>query len=176
MEGILENLGKNARYNPRPVMGQAAQRSAINFAFRLLSRRNYTRRELTLKLLQRGFEEKTMDRVVAECERLHYLDDEAFARTYRKQMTEKGYGARYIQMAMKKKGFTDRDIAVSFSDYDMVADECTVAQTALVKKVKTLGHLPEDLKKREKLYRFLCSRGFSTSTVHEVLDTSRTDA
>jgi regulatory protein len=170
MEEILERL---ARYKPHPVMGQATQRSAVNIALRLLSRRSHTRRELRLKLLQRGFEEELIDRAVAECVKFHYLDDEAFARSYRKQMTEKGYGARYIQMAMKKKGFTDRDIEVSFSDYDMVADECTVAQTALVKKVKTLGHLPEDLKKKEKLYRFLSSRGFSTSTVCEVLDTIR---
>jgi regulatory protein len=157
------------------TMVPAAKRSAANLALRLLSKRSHTRRELSLKLQQRGFDRKIIDPVINECERLHYLDDEAFARTYRKQMTEKGYGARYVQMAMNKKGFTDRDIEMAFSDYDNVADERTAAQSALVKKVKTLGHLPDNLKKRQKLYRYLCSRGFFPSTVFEVLDTIFSD-
>jgi regulatory protein len=154
----------------------AANRSAANLALRLLSRRSHTRFELRQKLIRRGFNMKIIDKVVAECERLHYLDDEALARTYRKQMTEKGYGVRYVQMAMNKKGFTDRDIETAFSDYDRGADERTAAQSTLVRKAKTLNHLPDNLKKKQKLYRFLCSRGFSPATVFEVLKTIFTDA
>jgi regulatory protein len=157
------------------TMEPAARRSAANLALRLLSQRSHTRRELSLKLQQRGFDRQIIDPVIAECERLHYLDDEAFARTYRKRMTEKGYGARYVQMAMNKKGFTDRDIETAFSDYDNVADERTAAQSALVRKVKTIGHLSDNLKKRQKLYRFLRSRGFFPSTVFEVLNAIVTD-
>jgi len=173
-------LEKNVGDNIRPAIesnakAQASHRSAANIALRFLSQRSHTRRELSLKLQQRGVEREIIDQVVAECERLHYLDDEAFARAYRRQKTEKGYGARHVQSAMKKKGFTDRDIAASFSDYDMVADERTVAQNLLLKKVKTFGHFPDVLKKKEKLYRFLSSRGFSTSTIMAVFDTTLSD-
>jgi len=155
---------------PEFTVEPAAKRSAANLALRLLSQRSHTRLELNLKLKRRGVDRKIIDSVVAECERLDYLNDEAFARTYRKQMTEKGYGARYVQMAMNQKGFTDRDIETAFSDYDRVADEKIAAQIALVRKSKTLEYLPDNLKKKQKLYRFLCSRGFSPSTVFEVLN------
>lgn len=158
------------------TMEPAAKRAAANLALRLLSRRSHTRLELSLKLKRRGFDRKIIDPVVAECERLGYLNDEALARTYRKQMTEKGYGARYVQMAMNQKGFTDRDIEMAFSDYDRGVDERTAAQRALVRKAKTLNHLPDNLKKKQKLYRFLCSRGFSRATVFEVLNAKFTDA
>jgi regulatory protein len=174
------SLGRNVEDNIRPaiesgVKERAVKRTAANLAFRLLAQRSHTSRELILKLQQRGFERETIEPVVAECERLRYLDDGALAQTYRRQMTEKGYGARHVQMTMKKKGFTDRDIAASFSDYDMVADERTVAQNVLVKKVKTLGDFPDALKKKEKLYRFLSSRGFSTSTIMAVFSTTLSD-
>ncbi|MFH0728240.1 MAG: regulatory protein RecX [Pseudomonadota bacterium] len=172
---VEEILEKKLRDKANPEMEQALDRSAVNLALRLLSRRSHTCRELSLKLHQRGFERAIVDQVVAECARLTYLDDEAFARMYRKQMTEKGYGARYIKVAMKKKGLSDQDIAASFTDYDMVADERTVAEAALVKKVKTLSHLPEGRKKKDQLCRFLSSRGFSTSTVCEVLNMIRPD-
>jgi regulatory protein len=149
--------------------------SAEHIALRLLSQRSYTRRELNLKLRQRGFEQEIIDQVVAECERRHYVDDEALALSYRKQMTEKGYGARYVRMAMEKKGFTEQHIAAAFSDYDMVAEERTIAQNVLLRKAKTLGRLPDDLGKKEKLYRFLRSRGFSSSTIFEVLDATIID-
>lgn len=158
------------------AMEPSEGRSATNLALRLLSQRSHTRRELYVKLQQRGFKKETIDSVVAECERLHYLDDEGLARTYRKQMTEKGYGAWHVQMAMKKRGFTDRHISAAFSEYDMVADEKAAAQSTLVRKAKTLHHLQDNLKKKQKLYRFLCSRGFSPSTVVAVLKTIFTDA
>lgn len=158
------------------AMSPAERGSAANLALRLLSQRRHTSRELGLKLQQRGFKKETVDSVVAECERLHYLDDEGLARAFRQQMTEKGYGAWHIQMAMKKKGFTDRHISVAFSDYDMVADEKAAAQSTLVRKAKTLHHLPDNLKKKQKLYRFLCSRGFSPATAVAVLKTVIADS
>jgi regulatory protein len=172
MEEKIHSMGTA----PETTMEPAAKRAAANLALRLLSRRGHTRLELSLKLTRRGFDRKIIDPVVAECERLGYLNDEALARTYRKQMTEKGYGAQYVQMAMNKKGFTDRDIETAFLDYDRVADERTAAQSALVRKAKSLNHLPANLKKKQKLYRFLCSRGFSSATVFEVLHTIFADA
>ncbi|MDX9788362.1 MAG: regulatory protein RecX [Desulfobacterales bacterium] len=152
-----------------------AERAGKAAAFRLLARRNLTRRELSLKLSARGFDEKTTTRVLAACERLHYVNDNEFALAYRKQMTQKGYGARRIRMAMKQKGFTARQIDAAFSDYDLTTDENRVAAEVLARKINTLRHLSNDLRKKEKLYRFLYSRGFTQSTIFESFRTIQPD-
>lgn len=58
---------------------------------------------------------------------------------------------------------------------NMSLDEKAAAQSTLVRKAKTLHHLPDNLKKKQKLYRFLCSGGISPAIVFEVLNTVFTD-
>lgn len=153
-----------------PTPPDAARRSAQSMALRLLSRRNHTCRELHRKLRFRGVESDVADEVVAECKRCRYLDDEAFARSYRNHMVKKGYGERRIRLAMEQKGFSSRHIDAAFSDPSMAPDERALAQSVLAQKAKTLSHLPSDRKKKEKLYRFLYSRGFASSTILDLLN------
>lgn len=164
-----EILNENEQPPGPSASPDAARRSAQSMALRLLSRRNHTCRELHRKLRQRGVDSDIADQVVAECKRCRYLDDEAFARSYRKHMVKKGYGARRIRLAMKQKGLRRRHIDAAFSDPDMAWDERALAQSVLAQKAKTLSHLPSDRKKKEKLYRFLYSRGFSSSTIIDLL-------
>lgn len=161
--GVSENKGACTAEQ------KAALRAAKNAAVRLLAGRDHTPRELARKLKTRGFDASTAERAIEACIQLQCLNEGAFARAYRKQMTLKGYGVRFIRMAMKQKGFKDRHIDAAFAEYDLTVDEMKAAQCALTRKCNALRYLPDNLKKKEKLFRFLISRGFSRETAYEAL-------
>lgn len=146
--------------------------AAFSIAVRLLSQRAYTRRVLSEKLQQRGVDQTIADRVVEECERLGYVNDRRFAAAFKKRMTEKGYGSRHVKLTMQKKGFGDEDIAVTFSCPASETDEKAAAEKAFKKKLKALERLRDNAKKKEKLYRYLSSRGFSGSMIRDLLQST----
>ena len=79
-------------------------RSAMDTAVGLLARRAHTAHELSLKLKKRRIRGEIIERVVAECTRLNYIDDEDTARRYVAELKSKGYGRRHVSAAMQKKG------------------------------------------------------------------------
>ncbi|OGV51537.1 MAG: hypothetical protein A2017_01840 [Lentisphaerae bacterium GWF2_44_16] len=141
---------------------------AMDKAMRLLSSRAHSRRELGRKLYQRGFSSGTISFVIAECERLGFLNDEDFASDYAEELRNKGYGAGKVRNSLAQKGIDrgiiDEEIAGTEKD-----DEYSRAETALEKKLRTLKNEKDIRKRKEKAYRFLISRGFSGEIVSELL-------
>jgi regulatory protein len=143
--------------------------AAKDTAFRLLSKRSHTRWELNRKLKQRGFDDADVNEAIRVCRRLGYLDDEALARTWRTQLQERGYGIQRVRLAMRRKGFSRKQIESAFSGYDADTGEVTLAQSVLDRKMRSDTRLSCDRKSRERLYRFLYGRGFSRAVILEVL-------
>lgn len=141
---------------------------AMDKAMRLLSSRAHSRRELERKLYQRGFSSGTILFVVAECERLGFLNDEDFASNFAEELRTKGYGAGKVRNALALKG-VERGIIEETSAATDRDEEYSRAQLALGKKLKTLKNEKDLRKRKEKAYRFLLSRGFSGDIVSELL-------
>ncbi|MEJ2101027.1 MAG: regulatory protein RecX [Desulfobacterales bacterium] len=79
------------------------QQQVMNTAVRILTNRDHSKYELKQKLRQRGFARKVIDTVIAECERLDYINDPRTAQLYILQLKRKCFGRRYVRMALKKK-------------------------------------------------------------------------
>jgi len=107
--------------------------------------------------------------VILECERLNYIDDRRTARVYISQLKRKRFGIRHIRMALKKKrlyGAAGENILLE--NYTKI-EERENADELLEKKMKTFDR-EEDLKKRrDKIYRFLYSRGFNRDTIADLI-------
>ncbi|MGD9209547.1 MAG: RecX family transcriptional regulator [Desulfobacteraceae bacterium] len=86
-----------------PNSNQSAYRQALNTAIRLLSQRAHTYKELEMKLRRRHFTSRAIVKVLSECQRLKYIDDEAAALQFVKARKRKHYGPRQIEQVMKKK-------------------------------------------------------------------------
>ena len=70
---------------------------ARKYALRLLSMRNYHSAVLRRKLEQKGFSDESSERVINDCKRMGFLnDDEAILREFRR-----GYGPRYIEFKLR---------------------------------------------------------------------------
>jgi len=76
-------------------------------AFRLLLVRSRSTKELRLKLKERGFEETVINNVIDRLLELKYLDDEAFAKGWARNLAvNRLWGNRKIEISLLEKGIS----------------------------------------------------------------------
>jgi len=148
---------------------ETSRPKAMNTAVRILTHRDHSKYELKKKLHQRGFASKVIDMVIAECERLDYINDPRTAQLYILQLKRKYFGKRYIRMALKKKRLSGSWVENLLLENYPEADERENAGKILEKKRETFEREEDQKKSREKMYRFLCSRGFNKDIIAEVI-------
>jgi regulatory protein len=142
---------------------------AMNTAVRILANRDHSKYELEQKLRQRGFTRKVIDTVMLKCERFNYINDPRTAHVYISQLKRKCFGKRYIWMALKKKHLNGSEIENILQENYPDADEFEKAGKLLEKKMEAFERESDQKKRREKIYRFLYARGFSTAVVSDLI-------
>jgi len=152
--------GTSAKYN-----------AALDAAVRLLAYREHFKGELRRKLKQKGFGNAVVDRVLAECERLNYVDNRRCADLYARERLRKGYGIHRIRLDLKRKGLGETEIRAALSGINDAGDELETARRVLEKNRHRYRREPDGRKRREKIYRFLYARGFSPAVISELLRT-----
>jgi regulatory protein len=146
-----------------------SQPQAMSAAVRILTHRDHSKYELKQKLQQRGFTSEVIDTVILECERLNYIDDKRTARIYISQLKRKRFGIRHIRMALKKKRLYGAAIEkILLAKYAKI-EERKNADKLLEKKMKTFKREEDPKKRRDKIYRFLNSRGFNKDVITDLI-------
>lgn len=141
------------------------ERRAYNLAISLLSRRDHTAKELTVKLGQKGFEqfaEKTIQKLTEQ----GFINDERFARCYINELINlKGYGKRRIEQELYRKG-VNREIIRE------VIDEAEFDENKLTEIInrKYLRYLDSE-KGRQKTVNALMRLGYSYSETRDAIKT-----
>ena len=141
----------------------------MNSALRILTRRDHTVFELLQKLKLRNFNEETIHKVLSECSRLNYLDDERTAQVFLKQLKRKGFGSVRIRHEFRKKGLRGEGFEKIVKDGCSVDDDRVNAKRVLLKKMISFDREPDGRKRQEKMYRFLNSRGFPDAVISELI-------
>ncbi len=150
-------------------LAKSSYQKAMNTAVRLLARRDHTSLEIQQKLGQRGFGREVIDRVLAECRRLDYIDDERTARMYIGQLARRGFGFRRIRLELKKKGLAGGSFENILTESNSEIDELEIARKVMLKRMKSFERVEDHQKRRDKIYRFLHARGFAESVISEIL-------
>lgn len=140
----------------------------MDTAVRILTSRSHTAHELALKLKKRRIRGEIIERVAAECVRLHYIDDEDTARRYVAELKSKGYGRRHVGAAMRKKGLAADTAEIALEDGYSDTEEKEIALRMLAKKKSTFTREKDRYKRKGKIYRYLYTRGFSPQTISAV--------
>jgi regulatory protein len=160
--------------NQRPEIGsqqpEGNYQKVFNSALRILTGRDHSEFELTRKLKQRGFKPEDIDKAVSECVRLDYINDERTSRVYIDQMIRKGYGRIRIRQEFNKKGLKSRRVQNILSEAVSDADEEDGAERLLKKNIKRFERESDLKKRRDKIYRFLYTRGFPREIIIKVLE------
>ena len=141
----------------------------MNTAVRILANRDHSKYELKRKLQQRGFTLTVIDTVMVKCEHFNYINDKRTAHVYISQLKRKCFGKRFIRMALKKKRLSGTAIENILQKNYSEVDEHENAGKLLEKKMKTFEREADLKKRREKIYRFLYSRGFRKDIIADLI-------
>lgn len=145
---------------------QAKQR-ALDY----LAHKPRTEEEVRRTLRREDLPGAVIEDVVARLYELSYLDDEAYAQDYaRNRFSSKKYGPDRIERELVKRGIdrhiAEETVAEFFADRDLTA----VARQHAEKQWARLTDEDDPRRRKQKLYRYLRRRGFSSDTIYPLLD------
>ena len=130
----------------------------------MLARREYSQRELRVRLDHAGHDEGEADVALAKLRTQHYQDDDRFGEMIVRARVGQGYGPSRIRAELRSHGLADAAIRALLDAADV--DWQASARTQLRKKYgsRPAGSAAE----RARRAAFLLRRGFAAATVRTV--------
>jgi regulatory protein len=152
-------------------MDQDAQtfKRAKQQAYRLLSYRSRTARELRERLRQRGHTTAVIDAVLDELEAEGYVNDRKFLCDWaRYRLQAKPLGRRHLAWEIQRRG-VDREVLEDIlNEIYAEFDEVALAEQAARKRLRAKGPLLSS-RERQQLARYLLGLGFEPETIAAAL-------
>jgi len=146
--------------------------NAYDAAARMLLRRPHAERELTDKLRRKQFSDDDIAAAVARLHDEHHFDDAALAlQLVRWHVEHRPSGKRAVRQRLQLKGLPREAIDAAIAGALPQDVERACARRALESRTSKsdLSTLPP-AKRRDRLARFLLSRGFDGDVVIDLLD------
>ncbi len=140
----------------RTICFEGQKRVALDGAMKLLGTYPKTEKELRRYLKEKGY---TLDTIDYTCEKLKeykFLDDSNFADMFIKANKGKK-GKRLISFELKQKGVPEHIISLKLENLE--------EEPCLPLALKFMKGKPKDEKTKQKLYRFLASKGFGSEGI-----------
>jgi len=166
---LREGLSLTADQVAQILTGEVRQ-EAFDYAMATLQRRLHSRAELQKKLAKREYQPAMIDEVLADLERMGYVDDARFAKTKALSAAQyKHHGHRRALMELKKAGVVDATARKAIEDVYEPHDSLGVARTLAQKQAPRLRKL-DPVVARRRLTGMLARRGFDYDIVRPVID------
>lgn len=172
--GISDTTPENQQAfdGPETVHDKLLKR-AKNSAYRYLTIRPRSRREVEQKLLDREFPPDIISPVIDHLVKLGYLNDEQFARQWAaSRVRSRGFGRRRLEQELRIKGVSRDIISESLRDLFVEAPEAEVARKEADKKLRTLARFEPEVRRR-RLAGFLERKGFSSEIIGTIIRSVR---
>lgn len=153
----------------------------------LLGKKEYTRREMTKKLMTDGYPETVTEAVLSWLAELHYVDDLSYAERYAfsllsrhsereilQKMQQKGFEKELVKDALvaAKERYHEEHFGIGVDGEDVTGgQEFSAEQEAIRTVLRKKGYRPEtaDAEKKQKLVMSLYRKGFSLSDIRFVI-------
>lgn len=144
-------------------VSDAPDKAARQAALSLLSRREYSRKELREKLLRR-FPPDVVESALAVLAEQRLQNDERFAESFVHARRNRGHGPRRIARELSEKGIDRESITRLLEDED---EQAWPRLQALHARRFGLAP-PADLRERARRQRFFLARGYSPSQIERL--------
>ncbi len=142
---------------------------ARNAAYRVLTFRPRSYAELEQKLREREFDESVIREVLADLERLGYVNDRQFAGQWAAaRLRLKGLGRRRIEQELRRKGVPQEILREAVAEAVPPDEEREAAVKAAEKKLRTMLSVSSDVRMR-RLAGFLERKGFSSEITRSII-------
>jgi len=145
------------------------EKAALQYSIRLLSRKDYTVKNLRDKLEKRYPQFPAAQKVIDKLIELNYLDDVRFARSFaRSRLIQRLWGPRKVIFELVKRGIDKVSVqqAVDSVLHDYPREG--LLDKAFQKWVRTHGNVIQ-MKDLQKLNRYLLQKGFDPETIGKKL-------
>ena len=144
----------------------------FNALLKILRTRIHSTAELRRKLSLKKFRSSIIEKTILKAVATGVTNDEIAAQCYKNDLLAKGYGSLRIKEAFLRKGFSREIIENSVSEDNQESDtEKDNARDVFNKKLSILSK-DKTLQKhkiKEKLFRFMQSKGYSNDTIFSLL-------
>lgn len=144
-------------------------KNIYDLVIKYLSSRPHSQKEITDYLKKKGQSDKSIRTIVLKLTKQHYIDDLSFARWFVSSKQKSHKGGRMIESLLRQKGIDTVTSRQAISELISRQSELEVAILAVKKKAKNVS-FPLDIKDKNKLLRFLISRGFNFETSLKAID------
>ena len=145
------------------------QKQAIEKMMKFCAYQDRCQFEVQQKLYGTGLTQDEIDHVVIELIAQGFINEERFAKSFvRGKFRIKKWGRVKIRLALKQKQISDFCIKKGFKEIDE-AEYLTVLESEIDKKGRSLSE-PNEFVKKQKIARYVISRGFEPELVWEILD------
>lgn len=144
--------------------------AVMEMAMKLLGVRPHSEYELFNKLKKRGYLLSEINAALVDCTRYGFINDEVFARDYATLLSSRGYGKYVITQKLRTLRINGDFINLALSTLENSDEE---AEKAFNFKMRMLKNENDIRKKREKIYRFMMTRGFSSDLIRDLWEKSQ---
>ena len=145
------------------VAAKPANKALVSAALRMLSRRDYCRSEFIDKLTSKEFEKEEVEGAADWCCAQGFLNEARFAEGTARRLGAK-YGSLRVAHTLRQKGVADEQIGAVI--LTLKENEHDRARALWNRK---FGSVAESAEEKSKQIRYLQSRGFSFSTIKQVI-------
>ena len=167
-----DNEERDSTDHPEEAHDRLLKR-AKNTAYRYLTIRPRSRKELADKLQDKEFADPIITAVLEHVTRLGYLDDGKFAAQWAaSRIRSRGFGRRRLEQELRIKGISSAIIKDTLNTLLEEAPEAETARKEAEKKLRTLTRFEPEVRRR-RLAGFLERKGFSSEIIRTILRTMR---
>jgi regulatory protein len=139
---------------------------ARGIVYKALALKGYMKSELKKKLIAVKIDPRAIDEILQECEKLGYVDDQREGKLYIQREKRRGLGPQMIAYKLQQKSPDLKEmVRAEISDEEQVA----LIQKWITKKTARLDI--NEIKVKERLYRFLRGKGFDDHLIRQELFT-----
>jgi regulatory protein len=151
------------------IENEEVNAKAFNAAASFLKTRERSRKEIRDKLKAKEYYESVIEKVLEKLERLDIVNDKRFAEMFvRDRMKLKPKGKRVLQLELAQKGIDRNTIEEVLNEMLGGDGELELAKRVYQKIEKRYLGLEENIR-RDKIVKYLLSKGFSYNIVEKIL-------
>ncbi|OPY13048.1 MAG: recombination regulator RecX [Syntrophus sp. PtaB.Bin001] len=146
-----------------------SEEKARQKAWRLLSIRPHSERELWKKLRDRGFSSEVLVGVFKELKECRYLDDKVYACQQARYLAiDRLLGNSRIEYFLREKGLDTALITEAIKQARQEFSETEALRRLIERKLKSTKLIDLDDRNAQKIIRSLWGKGFSTGLIFEI--------
>ncbi len=147
---------------------------ALRYAFRLLSYRGRSEKEMAERLRRKGFDDSSVASVIDRLRSAGLIDDRKLASSLKRYAGE----SKHLSILGTKKLLAERGVQRDLIEETVEGiDESEIARSLVERKIAAWGkHLPAGGRQLltpdviRKLYAFLLRRGYPSETIKKILE------